>query len=132
MPALLNIHLFGVMTISLFSKKGLKRTLSGIIVRRYYIFFTWPDQSTFLYQWSLFKRHNAIMIIHYKQNKQDVRSEIKYWQQSGKFAEDERAVPGLLCFSVCQNKQQNAHKQWHKCFSSSPSISSTSFIFFFF
>lgn len=74
------------------SKKGLKRTLAGIIVRRYYIFFTWPDQSTFLYQWSLFKRHNAIMIIHYKQNKQDVRLEIKYWQRSGKFAEDEREL----------------------------------------
>lgn len=91
-------------------KKGPKRTLTGIIVRWHYIFFIWPDQSTFLYQWSMFKRHNAIMIIHYKQNKQDVRLEIKYWQQSGKFAKDEWAFPGLLCFSVCQNKQQNTQK----------------------
>lgn len=104
-------------------KKSPKRTLTGIIVRRHYIFFTWPDQSTFLYQWSLFKRHKAIMIIHYKQNKQDVRLEIKYWQQSGKFAKDEWAFPGLLCSSACQNKQQNTHKQH--------TSASSWFVFFF-
>lgn len=73
-------------------KRCPKRTLTGNIARRHYIFFTWPDQSTFFYQWSLFKRHNAIMIIRYKQNKQDVRLEIKYWQLSGKFAKDELSL----------------------------------------
>lgn len=91
-------------------KRGPKRTLTGNIARRHYIFFIWPDQTTFLYQWSLFKRHNAIMIIHYKQNKQDVRLEITYWQLSGKFAKDEWAFPGLFYFSVCQNKQTDTHK----------------------
>lgn len=93
-------------------KLSLGPLLKGIIH-----FFIWPHQSTCFYQWSLFQRHVAIMIIHHKQNKQDVRLEIKYWQQSSKFAEDEWAFPRLLWSPMCQNKQQqNTHIQHKRAF----------------
>lgn len=53
----------------------------------YVFLFFLATSDTFLYQWSLFQRHIAKMIIYHKQNKQDRRRDTKYWQNSGEFAE---------------------------------------------
>lgn len=50
------------------------------------------SNSVFLYQWSLFRGLIAKRIIYHKQNKQDRRRDIKYWQTSGGFGEDEHIL----------------------------------------